>query len=45
MLEQSVQLIETLFLPVCFRLRTFWSHHFGVVGVDAVMKLEQIEIY
>lgn len=45
MLEQSVQLIETLFLPVCFRLRTFWSHHFGVVGVDAVMKLDQIEIY
>ena len=45
LLEQGVQLIEALFLPVCFRLRTFWSHHFGVVGVDAVMELDRIEIY
>lgn len=44
-LEHGVQLIEALFLPVCFRLRTFWAHHFGVVGINAVMKLDQIEIY
>lgn len=44
-LEQSIQFIEEVFLPVSFHLRTFWEHHFGVVGVDAVMKLDQIEIY
>lgn len=44
-LEQSIQFIEEVFLPVSFHLRTFWEYHFGVVGVDAVMKIDQIEIY
>lgn len=44
-LEHSIQFIEELFLPVNFRLRVFWKHHFGVLGIDAIMQVDKIEIY
>lgn len=44
-LEQGVRLIEALFLPIHFQLRVFWEHHFGVIGLDSVMKLDATEIY
>lgn len=43
--EACAQLIEALFLPIDFELRVFWEHHFGVIGVDSVMALDQIELY
>ena len=39
------QLIEELFLSISHRLRVFWEHHFGVIGVDATMYTDNIEIY
>ena len=44
-LARKAVLIQELFLPIHFDLRIFWARHFGVVGVDAVMKLDVIEIY
>lgn len=44
-LEHQIQLIEELFLPISHRLRVFWEHHFGVIGVDATMHTDNIEIY
>ena len=44
-LEHHTQLIEELFLPISHRLRVFWEHHFGVIGVDATMYADNIEIY
>ena len=44
-LEHHTQLVEELFLPISHRLRVFWEHHFGVIGVDATMHTDNIEIY
>ena len=44
-LEHHTQLIEELFLPISHRLRVFWEHHFGVIGVEATMHTDNIEIY
>ena len=44
-LEHYSQLIEELFLPISHRLRVFWEHHFGVIGVESTMHTDHIEIY
>lgn len=44
-LEHHTRLVEELFLPISHRLRVFWEHHFGVIGVDATMHTDNIEIY
>lgn len=44
-LEHHTRLVEELFLPISHRLRVFWEHHFGVIGVDATMHTGNIELY
>lgn len=43
--DQRLQLIWDLFLPVSYELRVFWKYHFGIIGVDASMKMDEIAIY
>lgn len=44
-LEDMVNGIEELFLPIGYRVRFFWKKHFGVVGSTETMRLGQIEIF
>ena len=44
-LEHHTGLVEELFLPISHRLRVFWAHHFGVIGVNATMHTGNIELY
>ena len=44
-MEHYIHLIEDLFLPISHRLRVFWEHHFGVIGVDITMHADNMEIY
>ena len=43
--EQVMQLVQDLFLPVGFELRIFWQYHFGVIGVEDTMKLDETALY
>lgn len=43
--ERMLQLIEDMFLPVSYHLRVFWKYHFGIIGVDDTMKIDEIAIY
>lgn len=43
--EPRVHALQELFLPVQYQLRIFWEHHFGVIGVEATMHTDNIEIY
>lgn len=43
--ERKLQFIQDMFLPVSYQLRVFWKYHFGIVGVDAAMKMDEIAIY
>lgn len=43
--ERRLTYIQDLFLPVSYDLRVFWKYHFGIIGVDDSMKLDEIAIY
>lgn len=42
---RMVCLVRDLFLPVSYRLRVFWRYHFGVIGVEDSMEIDEIAIY
>ena len=44
-LAGRIQLLKELYLPMEYQVRIFWAHHFGVMDVDPVMKLDEIEIF
>ena len=43
--EPRIHTLQELFLPIQYQLRVFWESHFGVIGVDATMHTDNIEIY
>ena len=43
--EPKIHALQELFLPIQYQLRVFWESHFGVIGVDATMCIDNIEIY
>lgn len=43
--EQIMQLVQDLFLPTGFELRIFWQYHFGVIGIEDAMKLDETALY
>lgn len=43
--EQIMQLVQDLFLPTGFELRIFWQYHFGVIGIEDTMKLDETALY
>lgn len=43
--EEGLKLIQDLFLPMSYELRTFWQYHFGIIGVEDAMQIDEIAIY
>ncbi len=43
--EGSVRLAKDLFLPLGFELQVFWRYHFGIIGIDDTMILDEIALY
>lgn len=43
--EHKVQFVINTFLPIDYKVRIFWEHHFGVQGVIDTMQLDEIEIF
>ena len=43
--EKNVNIIIDLFLPMGFDIRVFWDSHFGVMSVDATMRLNELELF
>lgn len=43
--EKQLAFLLEGFLPLGFHIRTFWQHHFGILGVDATMLQDQIAIF
>jgi hypothetical protein len=42
---QIIKFLLDLFLPFGFSARLFWEHHFGIIGVDAVMQPDAIALF
>lgn len=43
--EEKLSLIRDLFLPIGYDLRVFWQHHFGIIGVDEAMRVDDAALY
>ena len=43
--ERKVRTLERLFVPYHYDVEIFWIHLFGIIGVGAAMKLEEIVMY
>ncbi len=43
--EKKMQFVKDMFLPIGFELRIFWQYHFGIIGIDATMKLDEMALY
>ena len=42
---RMLRFVQDMFLPVSYSLRVFWKYHFGIIGVDGAMKIDEIAIY
>ncbi len=43
--EENLNFVQDVFLPLNYELRVFWQYHFGIIGVDDAMRLDEIAIY
>ncbi len=43
--KQVLDLAKTLFLPIGFEVRVFWKYHFGIIGIDETMQMDEIALY
>jgi hypothetical protein len=43
--QMKLKVIESLFLPINFKLTAYWEYHFGVIDVEETMEIGKISIY
>ena len=43
--QKLMQLVELLFMDLTVEVRLFWQYHFGIIGNQKTMILDEIEIY
>lgn len=41
----KVELLEMLFLPLEYKMKVYWKHHFGIIDIEETMYLDQMELY
>ena len=43
--KEKLEFIKDMFLPIRYSTETYWRNHFGVIGVDESMIIDNIKIY
>lgn len=41
----KLRFAEEMFLPAGYDLQVFWHYHFGIIGVESAMQLDEIALY
>lgn len=44
-IEQRIQCLQELFLDIHYHVEVYYGYHFGIIGVDDTMKIDEITIY
>ncbi len=44
-LENKIEILISLFLHIEFKVFLYWQYHFGVLGMDDTMKIENMVLY
>lgn len=43
--RMRMELLQALFLPVNEQVFLFWEHHFGIIGIDETMMLDEMVLF
>jgi hypothetical protein len=43
--KQMIQFAQDMFLPLSYNIRIFWEYHFGIIGVEGTMNIDELAIY
>lgn len=43
--KRMIQLVQDMFLPLSYNIRIFWEYHFGIIGVEGTMNIDELAIY
>ena len=43
--RERVEFLRDMFLPVHYQVYLFWEHHFGIIGVEETMELDEMVLF
>lgn len=43
--KRMIQFAQDMFLPLSYNIRIFWEYHFGIIGVEGTMNIDELAIY
>ncbi|PXV86910.1 hypothetical protein C8E03_111110 [Lachnotalea glycerini] len=43
--KSMIQFVQDMFLPLSYNIRIFWEYHFGIIGVEGTMRIDELAIY
>lgn len=43
--KRMIQFVQDMFLPLSYNIRIFWKYHFGIIGVEGTMDIDELAIY
>lgn len=43
--KRMIQFVQDMFLPLSYNIRIFWEYHFGIIGVEGTMNIDELAIY
>lgn len=43
--RERLEFLQDMFLPINYHVFLFWEHHFGIIGVEETMKLDEMVIF
>lgn len=43
--KRLIQFVQDMFLPLSYNIRIFWEYHFGIIGVEGTMGIDELAIY
>ena len=43
--QEKMELIKDFFVPVRFHTEIYWKNHFGIIGIDEIMMVDDIALY
>lgn len=43
--KRMLQFVQDMYLPLSYEICVFWEHHFGMIGVEGTMVIDELAIY
>lgn len=44
-IKVRLQFLQDMFLPIDHQVYLFWEHHFGIIGVEETMVVDEVVLF